>query len=147
MFVFSNNPALQASLPSNIYGDMQTQMERSNWLSVGIDYRSLYGKVFESLYGMSEGTFFPNFTGSLEQDLSTDPVTTPLMHVTYRAPSTGSVIPNVRFQIDDANFDDIDHGSYIQTRFSTGIGIWDDHTVPFSTTNSQTYTRVVEKTD
>lgn len=50
MFVISNNPTLQSNLPAKIYGSMDLLHEKNDWLGVGIDYRSVYGKIYNALY-------------------------------------------------------------------------------------------------
>lgn len=62
MFVISNNPTLQTNLPQKVYGKMDLLHEKSDWLSVGIDYRSVYGKIFNALYGLSDSNYFTSMS-------------------------------------------------------------------------------------
>ncbi len=45
IFVISNDPNIQSSMTGSFYGNSNIQKEKNNWLSPGIDYRSVYGKV------------------------------------------------------------------------------------------------------
>ncbi|MEA3304742.1 MAG: DUF1501 domain-containing protein, partial [Patescibacteria group bacterium] len=56
-FILSNNESFQDELDENIYGEMNLEKEKSNWLSVGIDYRSVFVKILTSLYDVSEDYF------------------------------------------------------------------------------------------
>jgi Protein of unknown function (DUF1501) len=58
MYVISSNKNLLNSLPSSTYGNMSIQNARGNYLGVGIDYRSVYSKIYNSLYGIDGPTFF-----------------------------------------------------------------------------------------
>lgn len=58
MFVISNNANLVSSLPSKVSGNISIKNAKDNWLGVGIDYRSVYGKIYEALYGVSGPSFF-----------------------------------------------------------------------------------------
>lgn len=57
------------------------------------------------IYGIPEGSFFENYTvRRLEDDLSTEPATLPLLHTTFD-PSTSTVTPYVNFKVAGKNFD------------------------------------------
>jgi hypothetical protein len=58
MFVISNDASLLASLDRKIYGNISLTKAKENWLGVGIDYRSVYGKIFRALYGVSDTAYF-----------------------------------------------------------------------------------------
>lgn len=69
MFVISNNPTLQSNLPAKVYGNMDLLHEKNDWLGVGIDYRSVYGKVYNALYGVSDSAYFTQ-TSRFEDNIS-----------------------------------------------------------------------------
>lgn len=50
MFVISNNQNLLSSLNQKVYGNISVTKARQDWLGVGIDYRSVYGKIYKALY-------------------------------------------------------------------------------------------------
>lgn len=58
MFVISNNSRLLANLGQKNYGNMSIKNAEENWLGVGIDYRAVYGKIYNALYGVSDTTHF-----------------------------------------------------------------------------------------
>lgn len=67
---------------------------------MGIDYRTIYGKIINALYGIPDGTFFQNFTRKLEDDVSQEPAKIKLLHTSYTASNDTRVIPNTRFLVE-----------------------------------------------
>ena len=121
MFVLTNNPALQSNLPNKIYGKIDLLHEKSDWLSVGIDYRSVYGKVFNALYGLSESNYFTN-KNSLEEniDVTTPPKFTLARNEFRPGHNNNSTRLTVPFRIEDANFS-MDYGSNLEIEYGTGF--------------------------
>lgn len=97
MFVLSNNSDILSSLTGSIYGDINIGKERDNWLSPGIDYRSVYGRIIDKIYGIPEGTYFPNYTRTLEDDLSSERAVLPLLHTEFYSTSNSKLIPYIKF--------------------------------------------------
>jgi len=58
MFVLTTNPNLKSQLPEKVYGDLSIAKEASDWFGVGIDYRAVYSKILQSLYGMNPDSYF-----------------------------------------------------------------------------------------
>lgn len=50
MYVVTSNQALRTKLQAGTYGNMSIKNAKYNSLGVGIDYRSVYGSIFNSLY-------------------------------------------------------------------------------------------------
>lgn len=120
MFILSNNPTLQSILPDKIYGNMDLLREKSNWISVGIDYRSIYGKIFNALYGLSDSYYFTSMN-RLEDNID---VITPKFALARNEFRPGSNANNARlvvpFRIEDRNFD-MDYGSNFEIEYGTGF--------------------------
>jgi hypothetical protein len=120
MFVISNNPTLQSSLPQKVYGTMDLLHEKSDWLSVGIDYRSVYGKVFNALYGLSDSNYFTSMS-RFENDTDTTAPKFALARNEFRpGSSTNNARLTVPFRIEDTNFN-MDYGSNLEIEYGTGF--------------------------
>lgn len=100
MFVLSSNPNLQSTWTGGVYGNMQPSEERDNWLSVGIDYRSVYGKILSKLYSTPEQGFFKKYAGNLDMDLSQTPNSLSLLRTEYKAHSNTQVRAMVRYGVE-----------------------------------------------
>jgi len=120
VFVITNNPTLQTSLPNKIYGNMNLLKEKADWLGVGIDYRSLYGKVFNALYGLSDSFYFTSMN-RLEDNIEINPPRFTLARNEFRpgynSNSARLVVP---FRIEDPNFD-LNYGSNLEIEYGTGF--------------------------
>jgi hypothetical protein len=88
MFVISNNAPLLSSLNQKVYGNVSIKNAEENWLGVGIDYRSVYGKIYKALYGLSDTTHFGS-VNSLTRDISTAPARIALTRTEYRSNNDG----------------------------------------------------------
>lgn len=119
MFVISNNSALLNSLPQKTYGNLSFQNAKDNWLGVGIDYRSVYGKIYSALYGTSDTTFFGE-TADLAKDVDATPARYALMRPEYKANNDSSVRVDIRFAGEGTNFD-TKKSSYLQAWYGTGL--------------------------
>lgn len=98
LFVLSNNSDILSSWTGGVYGKIQTSLERSDWLTTGIDYRTVYSKIIDALYGIPEGSFFPDFSRTFDDEISVEPTDLPLMHTVYQGASDTKVIPVIKFQ-------------------------------------------------
>lgn len=121
MFVISNNPTLQANLPNKVYGNMDLLHEKNDWLGVGIDYRSVYGKIFNSLYGLSDSNYFTD-RNNLEENVDTTlppkfALTRNEFRPGYNNNNARLVVP---FRIEDPNFS-MDYGSNLEIEYGTGF--------------------------
>ncbi len=58
MYVITSNSTLRNNLNQKIYGTLSIKNTKANSLGVGIDYRSVYGKVYNALYGKSDRDYF-----------------------------------------------------------------------------------------
>lgn len=118
IFVISNNSTLQSNLPNKIYGKMDLLREKSDWLGVGIDYRSVYGKIFNALYALSDSTYFTD-TNRLEDNIDATAPRFTLARNEYRPGYNNNnarlVVP---FQIEDPNFS-MDYGSNLEIEYGT----------------------------
>lgn len=99
MFVLSNNPTLLTKLDKKTYGNMSLTKAKNNWLSVGIDYRSVYGKIYNALYGVSETSHFGS-TNDLERDINTDPVKIALSRYEYRSNNDNNVRLSIKMKLE-----------------------------------------------
>lgn len=120
MFIISNNPALQSNLPQKIYGNTDLLHEKSDWLSVGIDYRSVYGKVFNALYGLSDSNYFTS-RSRLEENVDTTAPKFTLARNEFRPGwSSSNARLTIPFRIEDPNFN-MDYGSNLEIEYGTGF--------------------------
>ncbi|MDQ1343807.1 MAG: hypothetical protein QG650_527 [Patescibacteria group bacterium] len=119
MFVLSNNSSLHSSLQEKAYGNLSFKDAKNNWLGVGIDYRSVYGKIYRALYGVSDTSYF-NETADLARDVDTTPARYALMRSEYKANNDSSVRVDVRFAGEGTNFD-TNKSSYLQAWYGTGL--------------------------
>jgi hypothetical protein len=149
MFVISNDPNVQSSMTGSFYGRSDLQKERNNWMSPGIDYRSVYGKVLGSLFGVPEKGFFKKFYGSLENDISTAPSVIKLLRTQYRATSDTVVEMSAKYKVEDSNFD-ITKGAYTIASYGTGMSFMQQYAIPFYVSYSgairsdiTTYSRII----
>lgn len=104
MFVISNNPTLLTSLDKKVYGNISVTKAKNNWLGVGIDYRSVYGKIYNALYGVSDSAHFGS-TNELAKDVSLDPVKAALTRYEYRSNNDNNVRLSVKMKFEGTNFD------------------------------------------
>jgi uncharacterized protein (DUF1501 family) len=92
MIVLSSNPSVRSLLSAGTYGNMSIKNAKANSLGIGIDYRSVYGSIYKSLYGV-DGSLYFNDRVSLDDDVSLDPNTVSLLSYDYRA-SGNNIIMN-----------------------------------------------------
>jgi hypothetical protein len=69
MYVLTSNPELRARLPQGTYGNMSFKNSRGNYLGVGVDYRTVYGTIMESLFGINADSYF-GIDIDLEKEIS-----------------------------------------------------------------------------
>lgn len=119
MFVLSNNSNLLAALPQKAYGNLSFKDSKDNWLGVGIDYRSVYGKIYNALYGLSDTTYFGE-TADLARDVDLAPARFALMRPEYKANNDGYARVDIRFVGEGNNFD-TSKSSYLQAWYGTGM--------------------------
>lgn len=118
MFVITSNQNLKNLLQNGTYGNMSIRNAKANALGIGIDYRSLYGKVFEALYNLNGKTYFQDDTVSLEDDISLDPNQFSLLSYSYQA-SGQNVVMNGEFTMSGRNYNP---GKAGYTRLMAGTG-------------------------
>ncbi len=118
MFVLSNDPNVLSALPNSTYGNLSVKNAKDNWLGVGIDYRSVYGKLYSALYGVSPTSYF-TAPADLAKDTDTSAARYSLLRPEYRANSDSSVRVDVRFRAEGANFDP-NRASYLKAWYGTG---------------------------
>ncbi len=95
--------------------------EKSDWLGVGIDYRSVYGKVYNTLYGLPDSTYFTSRSNFEENvDISTPPKFMLVRNEFRPGYNNGSSRLTVPFRIEDPNFD-MDYGSNLEIEYGTGF--------------------------
>ncbi len=82
---------------------MSIKNAKANSLGIGIDYRSIYGKVFEALYNLNGKNYFQDDTISLEDDISLDPNQISLLSYSYQA-SGQNVIMSGEFSMTGRNY-------------------------------------------
>ncbi|MFZ3233475.1 MAG: DUF1501 domain-containing protein [Patescibacteria group bacterium] len=118
MFVLSNNSNLLNALPQKTYGNLSFKNSKDNWLGVGIDYRSVYGKIYKSLYNLSDTNYFGE-TADLAKDVDETPPHFALMRPEYKANNDGYARVDLRFAGEGTNFD-TSKSSYLQAWYGTG---------------------------
>ncbi len=99
MFVLSNNPTFLSSVPQKVNGSISIKNAQENWLGVGIDYRSVYGKIYNALYGVSDTSHF-GVTNDLNKDISTAPAKLALSRYEYRSNNDNNVRLNIKFKLE-----------------------------------------------
>lgn len=104
MFVLSNNPTLLSGLDQKVYGNISVTKAKDNWLGVGIDYRSVYGKIYKALYGVSDTSHFGS-VNDLARDISTTPTKIALSRYEYRANNDNNVRLSIKMKIEGQNYD------------------------------------------
>lgn len=118
MYVITSNPTLKSLLPDGTYGNLSFKDAKSNALGVGIDYRSVYGKIFEALYGLGGQSYFGDTTISLENDVSLTPNEVSLLSYSYQA-SGQNIVMNGELSVTGTNYDP---GKAGYTRVLSGTG-------------------------
>lgn len=99
---------------------MDLLREKSNWLGVGIDYRSMYGKLFNALYGFSDSFYFTAMN-RLEDNIENIGPRFALARNEFRPGyNTNSARLVVPFRIEDPNFH-MDYGSNLEIEYGTGF--------------------------
>ncbi len=118
MYVVTSNAALRNKLQAGTYGNMSIKNAKYNSLGIGIDYRSVYGSIFNSLYGFDESTYFDTPI-SLMNDVSTVQNDISLVNYSYRA-SGQTPLLDIEFTVSGNNFDP---GKAGYTRLLAGTGL------------------------
>lgn len=103
MIVISSNANLRNMLQNGTYGNMSIKNAKSNSLGIGIDYRSVYGSIFQSLYNIDGKWYFNDATISLDDDISMDPNEVSLLSYSYQA-SWKNIIMNGEFRVTWRNY-------------------------------------------
>ena len=137
MYVISSNQKLLQSLDAPIYGNMALRYARSG-LGVGIDYRSVYSKVYNALYGIDGKSFF-HIDTTLEKDVSLEKNTISLLSYAYRATGTNSVSADVQFSVTGANYSPTMAG---YTLVTTGTGRESQKSISIRSVQKDGYSRV-----
>ena len=71
MFVLTTNPVLRETWKEKtVFGNANLFWERENWLSPGIDYRTIYRKILSALYRVPEKGFFTAYEREYADDFS-----------------------------------------------------------------------------
>jgi hypothetical protein len=97
MFVITSNQALRNNLQAGTYGNMSIKNAKRNSLGIGIDYRSVFGSVFNGLYGLNPTAYFG--TGiDLAQDISMEKSKISLLNNSYRASGQNPIL-TVNFNV------------------------------------------------
>ncbi len=102
MYVITSNQALRTKLQAGTYGNMSIKNAKYNSLGIGIDYRAVYGSIFNSLYGINESNYFGtpidlmNDINMVANDIS-------LLNYSYQA-SGQTPLLNVELTVSGNNF-------------------------------------------
>lgn len=103
MFVFTTNTALQARLSEDVYGNLSFKDSRSNWLGVGIDYRTVHKIILEELYGAELDTLF-DLDDDIEDYTDTIAPQISLLREEFSRRNSSQSAVTVAFHIEDTNF-------------------------------------------
>lgn len=117
MFVLSNNQNFLSSVPQKVSGNLSFAHAKDNWLGVGIDYRAVYGKIFQSLYGLTPATYFGKDI-KLEDEIAVMAPRFVLSRREFRAQGS-SVFMKLPFKVEGSNYD-TDYASYVDIETGTG---------------------------
>jgi uncharacterized protein (DUF1501 family) len=148
MFVLSNNQELiNVELPNKVYWNLSFKNSKSNWLWVGIDYRSVYSKIYKALYNKDTTSDF-KWEYDINNYIENSPSSTQLFWYDHKQYSNNNYNSHIKFNIDDINYFP-DQASYIKfeywsdtnpvKEFSTynlnRTRVWDkDYDISFRTT-------------
>ncbi len=103
IYMVTSNPTLKALLPSGTYGNMSLKYAR-NYLGIGLDYRSIYAKIYQGLYGIRGTTYFKDPSISLENDISLEKNTLSRISLTNRI-LNGRRVGYLSFSVEGKNYD------------------------------------------
>ncbi len=137
MYVVSSNKKLLQSLEAPIYGNMALKYARSG-LGVGIDYRSVYSKIYNALYGIDGKSFFRT-TATLENNISLEKNTISLLSYAYRVTGPNSVLADVQFSVTGSNYSPAMAG---YTLVTTGTGIQNQKPINIRSVQKDGYSNV-----
>ncbi len=102
MYVITSNTALRNQLQAGTYGNMSIKNAKYNSLGIGIDYRSVYGSIFNSLYWLDPSTYFAAPI-DIFKDISLDPNRISLLNYSYQA-SGQTPLLNVELTVTGSNY-------------------------------------------
>jgi hypothetical protein len=103
MYVITSNTALRNQLQAGTYGNMSIKNAKYNSLGIGIDYRSVYGSIFNSLYGLDPSSYFATPVDLL-RDVSMMPNRISLLNYSYQASGQTPRL-NVELTVTGSNYD------------------------------------------
>ena len=115
--MITSNAALRSQLQAGTYGNMSIKDAKNNSLGIGVDYRSVYGTIYQNLYGLNPSTYFGKPI-DLFKDISTTPNQISLLNYSYQA-SGQTPLLNIEFTVNGINFDP---GKAGYTRLLSGTG-------------------------
>lgn len=118
MYVITSNANLRNMLQAGTYGNMSIKNAKANALGIGVDYRSVYGSIFKSLYNL-DGTAYFGTGVDIFKDISTTPNTISLLNYSYQASGTTPLL-NVELTVSGSNFNP---GKAGYTRLLSGTGL------------------------
>ncbi len=116
--MITSNQALRTQLQAGTYGNMSIKNSKSNSLTVGIDYRSVFGSIFSGLYNLDPSTYFATPI-SLQNDVSLTPNKMSLLNYSYQASGQNPLL-NIEFNVSGTNYNP---GKTGYTRLMTGTGL------------------------
>ncbi len=100
MFVLTTNPTLRDTWQGKtVFGNSNLLWERGNWLSPGIDYRTIYGKILSTLYRVPEKGFFAAYEREYADDFSDDTPQFSLARLEYTNAGVNNIDVSVRYQV------------------------------------------------
>ena len=97
---------------------MSIKNAKYNSLGIGVDYRSVYGSIFNSLYGLDPSTYFGTHI-SLADDISMIPNDISRLNYSYRA-SGQTPLLDIEMTVSGNNFSP---GKAGYTRLLSGTGL------------------------
>ncbi|MCS6983156.1 MAG: DUF1800 family protein [Candidatus Absconditabacterales bacterium] len=116
-FIVSNNVNVQQAFPKKSYGRIDLINTKRDRLGVGIDYRAVYRRIFEALYGITPA-IVAQF--DLEQEIDTTPPRFVYTHMTFGAQSDRNVRATINANIEDVNYRPVDMASHVRAAWGTG---------------------------
>ncbi len=113
MFILSNNQEWKNQLPNKVYGNNSFINAQANRLWVWIDYRSIYKKIYETLYNkdITQSLGWEFEINTYIDDKTPDPK---LFRIEYQR-EWSRLRANLKFSIDDQNYF---HTQWSHIRFS-----------------------------
>ena len=116
MFILSNNEEFKASMPEKTYWNNSFDLAQANRLWVGIDYRTIYSKLFQNIYNQDiSSALWKEY--DINDYIDTEAPETDLLRFEFTRDGNNSR-SRIKFTVDDINYFP-EEASHIQVSYWT----------------------------